>query len=187
MRRSSKTVPTSQATPTHGRGSGVPHPIDVHVGTHVRLRRLLRGMNQKTLSKVLGLTFQQVQQYERGNTRISASRLSAIAAALGVPVAYFFAELEPSETALSPAEQCWREQRQWRETISLIRHYYGIADPKIRHRFLVMVKTAANPGPGSEIGAAGSSPIGSAHRDDPHPSRNRVTGRRRRSVILVPP
>ena len=65
----------SGAAPKYGRGTGIPNPIDVHVGKRVRMRRLLLGMNQETLANALGLTFQQVQKYEGGANRVSASRL----------------------------------------------------------------------------------------------------------------
>src|SRR4051812_44088092 len=67
-----------------------PHPVDRHVGTAIRLRRRALGMSQDELASRLGLTFQQVQKYERGINRVSASKLHAIAAALKTPIAYFF-------------------------------------------------------------------------------------------------
>src|SRR6476646_7825794 len=78
----------------YGRGTGVPDPVDVHVGSRIRIRRLLIGMNQETLARALGLTFQQVQKYEGGANRVSASRLSQIADVLGVPIAYFFSDID---------------------------------------------------------------------------------------------
>ena len=78
----------------YGRGTGVPDPVDVHVGARIRTRRLLLGMNQETLASALGLTFQQVQKYEGGANRVSASRLAEVAEVLGVPVAYFFNDLD---------------------------------------------------------------------------------------------
>lgn len=76
-----------------------PHPVDVHVGARVRTRRTLLGMSQEKLGDALGLTFQQVQKYERGANRIGASRLHEISEILQTPVAWFFAEYEaPAET-----------------------------------------------------------------------------------------
>src|ERR1041384_5108638 len=72
---------------------GFPNPIDVHVGTRVRLRRTLLGMSQEKLGEAIGLTFQQVQKYERGANRIGASRLYDLSRVLDVPVSYFFEEL----------------------------------------------------------------------------------------------
>jgi transcriptional regulator with XRE-family HTH domain len=78
--------------------------VDVYVGARIRTRRLLAGINQETLAQKLGLTFQQVQKYEGGANRVSASRLAEIAEALGVTVSYFFADLpspgDGSERAL---------------------------------------------------------------------------------------
>lgn len=67
-----------------------PHPIDIHVGSRIRLRRLMMGASQESIAGKLGVTFQQVQKYEQGTNRISASRLAMIAATLGVSVSYFF-------------------------------------------------------------------------------------------------
>ena len=67
-----------------------PNPVDLHVGGRVRLRRKLVGISQEQLADALGLTFQQVQKYERGSNRVSASKLYAIARTLGVPIAFFF-------------------------------------------------------------------------------------------------
>lgn len=75
-----------------------PNPIDVHVGSRVRMRRMLIGMSQERLGEQLGLTFQQVQKYEKGSNRVSASRLYQMAKILGVPVQYFFEDL-PQESA----------------------------------------------------------------------------------------
>ncbi|MBV9862614.1 MAG: helix-turn-helix transcriptional regulator [Alphaproteobacteria bacterium] len=104
------------------------------------MRRLLLGMNQENLAKALGLTFQQVQKYEGGSNRVSASRLSELAEILGVPVDYFFDDLPSQEAALSPEDRQWREYLQRPETIELVRLYYAIPDARVRQRFLEMVK-----------------------------------------------
>jgi transcriptional regulator with XRE-family HTH domain len=127
----------------YGRGTGVPAPVDVHVGSRVRTRRLLIGMNQETLARALGLTFQQIQKYEGGANRISASRLSQIADVLDVPISYFFTGLESSEGEAGSRELAMRERMQRPEAIELIRAYYGIADQRIRNQFLDMMKTVA--------------------------------------------
>ena len=116
----------------YGRGTGTPHPIDVHVGTRIRTRRLLLGMNQEKLANALGLTFQQVQKYEGGANRVSASRLAEMADILGVPIGYFFAEFDTPGSELPPEERRFREFRDRPETIDLIRYYYGIPDDGIR-------------------------------------------------------
>jgi transcriptional regulator with XRE-family HTH domain len=127
----------------YGRGTGVPDPVDVHVGARIRTRRLLIGMNQETLAKALRLTFQQVQKYEGGANRVSASRLSQIADILGVQISYFFSDLEPDGGEPDPRGVAARERLQRPETIELIRSYYAIADQELRHQFLDMVKAAA--------------------------------------------
>ena len=133
--------------PTGGRRrrrkSDKPNPIDVHVGARLRLRRTLLGMSQEKLGEAIGLTFQQVQKYEGGANRVSASRLSAMAEILGVPISYFFGDLQPDDAELSPEDRQWREQLQRPETIEFIRLYYAIPDAKIRRQFLDMAKTVA--------------------------------------------
>lgn len=79
LKNSARSVDETKPAPKYGRGTGVPNPIDIHVGNRIRMRRLLLGMNQETLANALGLTFQQVQKYEGGANRVSASRLSAMA------------------------------------------------------------------------------------------------------------
>jgi transcriptional regulator with XRE-family HTH domain len=138
-----------RAAAKYGRGTGVPNPIDVHVGNRIRMRRLLLGMNQETLANALGLTFQQVQKYEGGANRVSASRLSAMAEILGVPISYFFGDLRPEDAEISPEDQRWREYLQRPETIEFIRLYYAIGEPRIRQQFLEMTKTLAETGSAS--------------------------------------
>ena len=129
--------------PAYGRGSGVPHPVDVHVGKRIRMRRLFLGMNQQTLADRLGLTFQQVQKYEGGANRVSASRLSAMADILGVSISFFFADLLADNRTYTPAEQVARERIERPETIELVRLYYAIPDEAVRQQFLEMVKLVA--------------------------------------------
>ncbi len=132
---------TSQQRPRHGRGTGVPDPVDVHVGNRIRTRRLLIGMNQEALARRLGLTFQQVQ--ESGANRVSASRLQRVADVLEVKVGYFFAGLQAPEAELSSEDKQRRELMQRSETLELVRLYYGIADQRVRSQFLEMVKAVA--------------------------------------------
>ena len=124
-----------------------PHPIDAHVGQRVRTRRTLLGLNQTALGGALGLTFQQLQKYERGANRISASRLYELGQVLDVPVSYFFAEMpaDPggargSRKAPKPVE---KDPMLKRETLELVRAYYRIADPESRKRFRELVKAIA--------------------------------------------
>jgi transcriptional regulator with XRE-family HTH domain len=141
------TTPTAvRAVSEYGRGSGNPHPVDIHVGKRIKARRLLLGMNQGALAGALGLTFQQVQKYERGANRVSASRLSAMAEILNAPISYFFDDFPAAGTEVSAGEKLRREQLEWPETIQLVRHYYAISDPTVRHQFLEMIKaTVSNP------------------------------------------
>jgi transcriptional regulator with XRE-family HTH domain len=107
------------------------------------MRRLLLGMNQETLANALGLTFQQVQKYEGGANRVSASRLSEMAQILSVPISYFFSDLETGEGETSPEDKEWREHLQRPETIEFIRLYYAIVNPRVRRQFLEMTKALA--------------------------------------------
>ena len=84
------------------RGSGVPNPVDVHVGARMRQRRTLLGMSQEKLAETLGITFQQVQKYERGVNRISASRLYDLCSILGCDANYFFEDMANEVAARSP-------------------------------------------------------------------------------------
>ncbi|HTV26205.1 MAG TPA: helix-turn-helix domain-containing protein [Xanthobacteraceae bacterium] len=141
--RASAQAASAPAKREYARGTGTPNPIDVHVGKRIRGRRLLLGMNQDTLAKALGVTFQQVQKYEGGANRVSASRLSAIADILGVPIPYFFAEFPTAGEPISADITERREQLERPETIELIRLYYAIPDLTVRNRFLEMVKAVA--------------------------------------------
>jgi transcriptional regulator with XRE-family HTH domain len=140
LKQSSK---SAGAAPRYGRGTGIPNPIDVHVGKRIRMRRLFLGMNQETLANALGLTFQQVQKYEGGANRVSASRLEAMAEILGVPISFFFGDMPLADTPQTPEEQQTRERMERPETIELIRLYYAISDPRVRQQFFEMVKAAA--------------------------------------------
>jgi transcriptional regulator with XRE-family HTH domain len=137
-----KPTKAEPGAPRYGRGTGIPNPIDVHVGKRVRMRRLFLGMNQESLANALGLTFQQVQKYEGGANRVSASRLSEMAKILDVPVSFFYADL-PSETETKPEEREARERMERQETIELVRYYYSIPSAELRQKFLDLVKAAA--------------------------------------------
>ena len=86
----------------YGHGTGIPSPVDVHVGARLRQRRTLLGMNQTKLGEAIGLTFQQGQKYEKGTNRISASRLYALSGTLDVPIEYFFSDMPTAVAASSP-------------------------------------------------------------------------------------
>ena len=108
-----------------------PDPIDVHVGGRVRLRRRLLGMSQTNLGNALGLTFQQVQKYERGANRISASRLYQLGRILDVPVSYFFDDMPGLRGGVQ--EQPAPDLMDNRETMELVRVFFRIRDPKVRN------------------------------------------------------
>ena len=141
-----KTLKKADEPPRYGRGTGIPNPIDVHVGKRIRMRRLFLGMNQEKLADALGLTFQQVQKYEGGANRVSASRLSAMADILGVPISFFFGDLQLDETGGTAEERETRERMERPETIELVRLYYAIPDARVRQQFLEMVKAVAESG-----------------------------------------
>src|ERR1700728_1426467 len=114
------------------RKSDKPSPIDVHVGSRVRLRRTLLGMSQEKLGDALGLTFQQVQKYERGANRIGASRLYDLSRVLDVPVSYFFDEFgdQPALAGAGLGEEAAESYQpnpmMKRETLELVRAYLRI-------------------------------------------------------------
>ncbi len=150
MKNSARQAEEARPAPKYGRGTGIPNPIDVHVGNRIRMRRLLLGMNQETLANALGLTFQQVQKYEGGANRVSASRLSAMAEILNVPISYFFGDLRTDDAEISPEDQQLRDHLQRPETIELIRLYYAIPDLNVRRQFLDMAKALAEAGGAEE-------------------------------------
>ncbi len=126
-----------------------PNPVDVHVGARVRMRRMLIGMSQEKLGESLGLTFQQVQKYEKGSNRIGASRLYQIGAVLGVPIEFFFEGLErdPAMDGADPAARFDTELLSSAEGIQLNSAFFAISDPRLRKRLLDLVKAmAGDPG-----------------------------------------
>src|ERR1700689_1716398 len=130
-------TPTTGGRDRRGKGGG-PNPVDVHVGARLRLRRTLLGMSQEKLGQAIGLTFQQVQKYERGANRIGASRLFDLSRVLDVPVSFFFDDMNPAVTAqvnenqagLSEAAPARYEPDPMmrRETLELVRAYYRVTD-----------------------------------------------------------
>ena len=128
-----------------------PNPVDIHVGSRVRLQRVLIGMSQQKLGKLLGLTFQQVQKYEKGINRIGASRLFELAQIFSVPVQFFFDELQISGgTASMPgfsedsSETNYVEFLNTREGIELNRAFQKISDPKVRRNVVELVRAMAD-------------------------------------------
>jgi transcriptional regulator with XRE-family HTH domain len=114
-----------------------PHPVDMHVGQRLRMRRTLLGMSQEMLAERLGISFQQLQKYEKGSNRLSASRLFELSRMLDVPVSFFFDELPsdgrmPSEPPADPLMK--------RESLELVRAYYDIPDPKVRQQLVELIR-----------------------------------------------
>ena len=132
---------------------GFPNPIDVHVGSRIRLRRTLLGISQTTLAETIGLTFQQVQKYERGINRVSSSRLVDLANALDVSVPFFFEEMSATVQGQTPAmlmdvkklpkPDDEKDPMVKRETLELVRAYYRITDPAVRKRVFELTKAVA--------------------------------------------
>ena len=134
------------------RGSRRANPVDVHVGSRVRLRRMLLGMSQEKLGEHLGLTFQQVQKYEKGVNRIGASRLFDLAKVLGVPVQFFYDEAPAGTSsdafaagfAEKPSESYVVEFLGSREGLELNKAFSRITDPKKRRAIVDLVKSFAS-------------------------------------------
>ncbi|NHK28793.1 helix-turn-helix transcriptional regulator [Parvularcula flava] len=130
------------------------HPIDLHVGQRLRQRRCLLGMTQQRLAEAVGIKFQQIQKYESGANRVSASRLWALANALEVSVSYFFDDLSQTKPngsfahsaagglAEDQAALIEPEVLSEKETIDLVRAYYGLSEEP-RRRLLDLAKTLA--------------------------------------------
>lgn len=135
-----------------------PSPIDVHVGSRIRLRRTLLGMSQERLGEALGLTFQQVQKYERGVNRVGASRLFDLSRVLDVPISFFFDDM-PDALAAAYGTQPQRrvagfaesqdgfgdDSLNRRETLELVRAYYRITDAALRKRVFELIKSMSPP------------------------------------------
>lgn len=126
-----------------------PNPVDVHVGSRIRLRRTLLGMSQEKLGAAIGLTFQQVQKYERGTNRVGSSRLYQLARVLNVPVSFFFDDM-PDDVAQAPTNFAEApvpfENSPFtkRETLELVRAYHRITTNSVRKRVFELVKSLAD-------------------------------------------
>ena len=135
-------------------------PIDAHVGTRIRLRRTLLGMSQERLGEALGLTFQQVQKYERGVNRVAASRLFDLSRVLDVPISFFFDDMPEALAGIHGTGHSTRaaggfserqdafgsdEALNRRETLELVRAYYRITEPGVRKRIFDLIKSMGPP------------------------------------------
>ena len=138
-KKSDEDAPTTKA----------PNPIDKHVGSRVRMRRMLVGMSQEKLGEALGLTFQQVQKYEKGTNRIGASRLHRIASVLGVPIEFFY-DGAPHGSAAAPgfaessSSTYVSDFLSTGEGVQLVKAFLGIKDPKIRRKVVELITALAS-------------------------------------------
>tara|TARA_R110002072_G_scaffold10058_8_gene47700 strand:+ start:1057 stop:1515 length:459 start_codon:yes stop_codon:yes gene_type:complete len=139
-----------------------PHPIDVQVGNRLRQRRVALGLTQEKLAQAIGITFQQIQKYERGMNRIVASRLFELAGVLKIDVGYFFLDRPQGRDPASPAgkrqtqeqagqqrpDRCDDHLAEWiaeRETLALVRAYHQIANPAVRRQIVDLMKSLGTP------------------------------------------
>lgn len=153
------------------KGSRRPNPIDVHVGSRVRLQRMLLGISQEKLGERLGLTFQQIQKYEKGVNRIGASRLFDLAQVLGVPVQFFYDAAPVAETATvasagfadRPGDTYIFDFLNTREGLELNKAFARISDPKARRAILDLVRSLAEEG-AAVSGVPGATPVPAGSR-----------------------
>ena len=127
-----------------------PNPIDVHVGKRVRLRRTMLGLSQEKLGDSLGITFQQIQKYEKGSNRIGASRLQQLSEILKTPISFFFEEVPGSEKAaidgMSEADSSNYivDFLSTSEGLQLYKAFANIKDPKVRKKIIDLVRSLAD-------------------------------------------
>ena len=126
-----------------------PNPIDIHVGSRIRLRRTMLGMSQEKLGEALGITIQQIQKYEKGTNRVGASRLQNISNILNVPVSFFF-EDAPGDNTTSTSGMAEASSSNYvvdflssSEGLQLNRAFVKITDPKVRRKLVDLVKALA--------------------------------------------
>lgn len=124
----------------HQVATKAPNPVDKHVGSRVRMRRMMLSMSQEKLGDGLGLTFQQVQKYEKGTNRIGASRLQQIANILQVPVAFFF---EGIKTMQMPNHDYINSFLSSKDGLSLSKSFMKIKDAKVRRSIVDLVEQVA--------------------------------------------
>ena len=146
-------TPASTMQMIRGRqADGAPNPIDQHVGRRIRLRRNRLGWSQTVLAEKLGVTFQQLQKYERGANRVSGSRLYDIAQALNISISYFFEDVPDEVMVLSPRTLGGSKSvsvtgignvPDQSETNQLLDVYYRISDPNIRGKVYALAKALA--------------------------------------------
>src|SRR4051794_3900434 len=127
----------------------IPNPIDIRVGARLRLRRNMLGLSQEKLGEAIGLTFQQVQKYERGANRIGASRLHELSRVLDMPISFFFDDTDPVRARATgsfpepPTEAFETDRLRKVETLELVQAYFSIEDGRVRRRLLDFAKALA--------------------------------------------
>lgn len=156
--RKKTTKDTSATAPKTGRKEGRANSMDAYVGSRLRMRRTLLGMSQEKLAESLGITFQQVQKYERGVNRVGASRLYDLSRILDVPVSFFFennainSNVKPAKKSrktpgvASPRASYQAEDFSDRETLELVRAFKSIKSPEMRRSVLDMIRSLAKKG-----------------------------------------
>ncbi|WP_085044023.1 helix-turn-helix domain-containing protein [Ensifer aridi] len=140
--------------PSPEKSKGKPEPVDIHVGRRIRMRRVWLQVTQMALAEAIGVTFQQVQKYEKGTNRVGASRLQQIADALDAPVSYFFEDM-PGAAAVDGDDRGDQKRLQPEimefassdEGLALIRAFSRITDKRVRSRTLGLVKALAEQDP----------------------------------------
>ncbi len=126
-----------------------PSPTDIHVGSRLKQRRVMMGLSQDKLAKEVGLTFQQIQKYEKGTNRIGASRLHDFGQVLSVPVSFFFDDMATDKPGAVPgfaegkSEPYEVDPMSRRETLELVRAFSHITNPQVRKRIFDMIKALA--------------------------------------------
>ena len=149
----------------------MPHPVDVHVGKRVRQLRWLKGMTQQQLARQIGVKFQQVQKYEAGANRVSASRLWQLCEALQVPVSFFFEELAGEESRAAEAGFRESDHPYGRESLELMRAYCAL-DADLRRCVLDLVQAVSRQGPPPPASRPGDgAAAGSGRKSAGRPSR----------------
>lgn len=122
----------------------MPHPTDAHVGRRIRMRRITIGLSQNELGKTCGISFQQTQKYEKGNNRVSASRLEQFAKCLDVPVSFFFEDRSSEEAKhKNPPHDLAQRLLATRDGIDLAKAFVAIEDRSLRRSIVAMAKKIA--------------------------------------------
>ena len=122
-----------------------PNPTDIYVGSRIRMRRKMLGLSQEKLGEKLGITFQQIQKYEKGTNRVGAIRLQAMSEAFDVPVSYFFPDTAPTAPPGMKEESATfvMDFMSTSEGLDLTRAFTRIKNPKVRRKVVELVRTLA--------------------------------------------